>query len=57
MLPCDYGDSLAQHPLTMHSLTLFLPIAAIGWSILYMLCGGGFFGAAVIFIVLKMFGK
>ena len=32
-------------------------IAAAGWSLLYLLCGGGFGGAILLFIVLKMFGK
>jgi hypothetical protein len=36
---------------------LILPIAAAGWSLLYMLLGGGFVGAIVIFIVLKMFRR
>ncbi|MEO7110089.1 MAG: hypothetical protein ABI183_06600 [Polyangiaceae bacterium] len=34
-----------------------LPVLAAGWSLLYMLCGGGFGGAVLIFVVLKMFGK
>ena len=33
------------------------PLAAIGFSILYLLLGGGFFGAVVIFVIAKMFGK
>jgi len=32
-------------------------IAAIGYSFLYLLLGGGFGGAVLIFIVAKMFGK
>lgn len=39
------------------SLTLLLPVAAAGWSLLYMLMGGGLVGAIVIFIVLKMFRR
>ena len=31
--------------------------AAAGYSMMYLLGGGGLFGAIVIFIVLKMFGK
>ena len=31
-----------------------LPTAAIGYSLLYMLFGGGIFGAIVIFIIAKM---
>jgi hypothetical protein len=36
---------------------LILPIAAIGYSLLYLLFGGGLFGAVVIFIIAKIFGK
>jgi hypothetical protein len=37
---------------------LFEPmLAAIGLSLLYLLLGGGFVGAVLIFIVLKMFKK
>jgi hypothetical protein len=32
-------------------------IAAVGYSILYLLLGGGFGGAFLIFIVAKMLGK
>ena len=32
-------------------------VAAIGYSLIYMLFGGGLFGAVVIFIVAKMLGK
>ena len=31
--------------------------AAAGWSLMYLLLGGGLGGAILIFIVLKMFGK
>jgi hypothetical protein len=34
-----------------------LPLAAIGYSIIYMLLGGGVGGAFVIFIIAKMLGK
>jgi hypothetical protein len=34
-----------------------LPMAAIGYSIIYMLLGGGVGGAFVIFIVAKLLGK
>jgi hypothetical protein len=37
---------------------LILPVfAAAGFSLVYLLCGGGLFGAVVIFFVAKMFGK
>jgi len=32
------------------------PLAA-GWSLLYLLMGGGFGGAVLLFIVLKAFGR
>jgi hypothetical protein len=38
-------------------ITLILPVAAVGYSLIYLLLGGGFGGAALIFIVAKMFGK
>jgi hypothetical protein len=31
--------------------------AAAGYSLIYILGGGGLFGAIVVFIVAKMFGK
>lgn len=33
------------------------PVAAAGYSLLYMLFGGGLLGAIVIFIIAKMFRK
>ena len=42
----------------MNDLALLLPpIAAIGYSLIYLLFGGGLFGAVVIFLVAKMLGK
>lgn len=42
----------------MNDLVLLLPpIAAIGYSLLYLLFGGGIAGAVVIFIIAKIFGK
>ena len=41
-------------------MTLLLiapPLAAIGYSLVYMLFGGGIFGAAVIFVIAKMLGR
>jgi hypothetical protein len=32
-------------------------VAAIGYSLVYLLAGGGIFGAFVIFIVAKMLGQ
>ncbi len=41
----------------MHPILDLYPLAAVGFSILYLLCGGGLGGAIIIFIVAKMFGK
>jgi hypothetical protein len=38
--------------------TLVLPMfAAAGYSFIYLLGGGGIFGAIVIFVIFKLFGK
>jgi hypothetical protein len=42
----------------MHDLIIIAPsFAAIGYSLIYLLFGGGLFGAVVIFIIAKMLGK
>jgi hypothetical protein len=38
-------------------LELAIPLAAAGYSLIYMLLGGGLVGAIVIFFVAKMLGK
>ena len=39
-------------------IALIAPMfAAAGYSLIYLLLGGGFGGAVLIFIVAKMFGK
>jgi len=37
--------------------TTALPLAAAGYSLIYLLMGGGLGGAILIFIVAKMLGK
>lgn len=41
---------------SMPMITL-LPVAAIGFSLVYLLFGGGIFGAIIIFIIAKIFRK
>ena len=41
----------------MYELAMMHPVAAIGYSLLYLLFGGGLGGAIVIFIIAKMLGK
>jgi hypothetical protein len=56
--PC--GGRIPEPRLTMNSISLLLdspPLAAIGYSILYMIFGGGLFGATIIFVVAKIFRK
>ena len=39
-------------------MTAYIPLfAAVGYSMLYLLFGGGLGGAVIIFIVAKMFGR
>lgn len=39
-------------------MLLIVPIfAAAGWAFLYLLLGGGFGGAVLIFIILKLLGR
>lgn len=38
-------------------LSLLPPVAAAGYSILYMIFGGGLLGAAVIFVIAKALGR
>jgi hypothetical protein len=41
----------------MSLILMSMPVAAVGYSILYMLLGGGFGGAILIFIVAKLLGQ
>jgi hypothetical protein len=38
-------------------IPVILPFAAVGYSLLYLLFGGGLGGAVLIFIIAKMLGK
>ena len=38
------------------TILAFMPLAAIGYSIIYMILGGGLIGAAIIFIIAKLLG-
>jgi len=42
----------------MNDLALIiLPLAAVGYSLVYLLFGGGLGGAVLIFIIAKMLGR
>ncbi len=42
----------------METILIAPPLfAAAGYSLVYLLAGGGFFGAFVIFVVAKLLGK
>ncbi|MFZ0826242.1 MAG: hypothetical protein WAO02_02350 [Verrucomicrobiia bacterium] len=41
----------------MIALIIHPMFAAIGYSLIYMLGGGGLFGAFVIFVIAKMLGR
>jgi hypothetical protein len=36
---------------------MVLAVSAGGWSFIYLLMGGGFGGAIMLYLVLKLFGK
>jgi hypothetical protein len=36
---------------------IFLPIAAIGYSLVYLLAGGGLGGAFIVFVIAKLLGR
>ena len=39
------------------ALSSSLPVLAAGWSLLYLLFGGGIGGAVLLFVVLKAMGR
>jgi hypothetical protein len=39
------------------ALTIPMLLAAAGWSLIYLLMGGGVVGAIVVFILLKALGR
>jgi hypothetical protein len=41
----------------METIVVAPVFAAAGYSLVYLLAGGGFFGAIVIFVVAKMLGR
>ena len=41
----------------MTTIVEFAPVAAAGYSLVYLLAGGGVVGAVVIFIVARLLGK
>jgi hypothetical protein len=41
----------------MHELGMIMPLAAAGYSMIYLLLGGGIPGAILIFFVARMMGK
>ena len=41
----------------IHALAMTAPVLAAGWSVLYLLLGGGLGGAVLIFFGLKLAGR
>ena len=41
----------------LEHMHMIYPVAAVGYSLIYLLLGGGIPGAILIFIVAKMLGK
>ena len=54
----DYTVHKYQHSKDVNRMMLLIPIfAAAGYSLLYLLLGGGLGGAILIFFIAKMLGK
>jgi len=41
----------------MPVIAMAMPVAAAGYSMIYLLGGGGLFGAFIIFVIAKMVGR
>lgn len=41
----------------MNVVLSLLPLAAVGFSLIFLLLGGGFFGAVIVYFVAKIFGQ
>jgi hypothetical protein len=55
--PAPFGKPKTNYKI-MLALTLFTPVlGAIGFSLLYLVLGGGLGGAVLIFIIAKMLGR
>ena len=53
-----HGESRTKRSMDVELMTQMpIVVAAAQYSLIYMLLGGGFFGAIVIFVVAKMLGK
>jgi hypothetical protein len=52
-----HGVSLTDNMTIIPTLAVTPIFAAVGYSLIYLLCGGGLGGAILIFIVAKMLGK
>ena len=58
MTRASVEDALTEETLMMlEALAAGSPVLAAGWSLLYLLMGGGFGGAVLLFVVLKAFGR
>jgi len=53
----DYQLTWHSHCFKSVNMISTLVFGAIGYSLIYMLLGGGFGGAVLIFIIAKMLGK
>ncbi len=53
---CESSANSRKEPMYELATTIY-PVAAIGYSLLYLLFGGGFFGAVVIFFAAKLLGR
>jgi hypothetical protein len=53
----SFNQQFAKGMIMEMMLTATPVVAAAGYSLVYLLAGGGLFGALVIFVVAKMLGR
>jgi hypothetical protein len=56
MNPQTFLTTIQEQIMELLALTA-MPMAAAGYSLVYLLAGGGLFGAIVIFFIAKMLGQ
>ena len=56
-MPEWIGSARLESSMMMSDALAASPVLAAGWAFLYLLFGGGFGGAVLLFIALKAFGR
>jgi hypothetical protein len=54
---CEGEPKKRNRTMMLEAVSTATPVLAAGWSLLYLLFGGGLGGAVLLFIVLKAVGR